>query len=74
MSTDNASRSGANRAAPLIELACVKGRGWHAVFYGGAMPQGIAIPLPFSSAARIEEVGADLLARFPGAKIEEFGR
>ena len=62
------------RAATLIELTCVAGRGWHAVFYGGVMPQRIAIPLPFSSAARFEEVRADLAARFPGAKIEEFGR
>ncbi len=45
-------------------------KGWRAVFYGGDMPQRIALPLPFTYSAKESDVRADLEKRFPGAMIE----
>lgn len=42
-------------------------QGWQASFCGGAMPQGIPLPLPFTTAAQAEAVKSDLRSRFPGA-------
>jgi hypothetical protein len=45
-------------------------QGWTATFKNAPnMPQGVALPLPFSAAARAEIVQADLRKRFPGATI-----
>jgi hypothetical protein len=47
-----------------------RGHGWLATFEGGDMPQGVAIPLPFTAGAAPATVAADLMARFPGARVE----
>lgn len=44
-------------------------QGWNAVFQGGDMPQGIAVPLPFASQAPTGRVASDLLRRFPGCEV-----
>jgi hypothetical protein len=43
--------------------------GWTATFTNGNMPQGIPLPLPFTSAANAETVRADLRSRFPNAAL-----
>jgi hypothetical protein len=44
--------------------------GWSATFAGNTpMPQGVPLPLPFSSAASAETVRANLQSRFPNAII-----
>jgi hypothetical protein len=49
-------------------------QGWHAVFKGGNMPQGVALPLPLTSAASADAVRFDLRSRFPDAAIVTKGR
>lgn len=42
--------------------------GWQAIFRGATnMPNGVALPLPFTHQAPAEMVKADLRGRFPGA-------
>lgn len=43
-------------------------QGWTAEFRGSdVMPNGVALPLPFTGSAPAEMVRADLRSRFPGA-------
>lgn len=43
-------------------------KGWTATFKGSAtMPNGVALPLPFSTQAQAEMVRADLRSRFADA-------
>jgi hypothetical protein len=44
--------------------------GWTATFKGaGSMPQGVALPLPWTAQARRDHVPSDLQRRFPTARI-----
>lgn len=44
--------------------------GWHATFAGSCdMPNGVALPLPFSFQAPAQTVRDDLRARFSGCAI-----
>ena len=45
-------------------------KGWRAVFYGGDMPQRIALPLPYTYSAPASLVRAELLKRFAHATVE----
>lgn len=43
-------------------------QGWQAIFQNSAvMPNGVALPLPFTTSAAAEMVKNDLRGRFPGA-------
>jgi hypothetical protein len=53
----------------LINLTLTN-HGWTATFNGGDMPQGIPLPLPFTSDARRDHVASDLQRRFPTACIQ----
>lgn len=45
-------------------------KGWQAVFIGSTeMPNGVAIPLPFSAAASGVDVALDMDKRFPGYRV-----
>ncbi len=45
-------------------------QGWQAIFRNSpVMPNGVALPLPFTGSASAEVVKGDLRGRFPGASF-----